>query len=582
MKGKRNSLKRKLLRTSVGVTAVLMLVVFGTFFQYYMHFQKKILDEQVRILSENVVERVNSAFSSLDDISLQLSTNSYIVQTMQQLMGDSSTDNVFEDDLRMTQYLQSFIWSYIIRGDVATRICIYNQNGDFLNTGSSAYSATDIQRYIAAERLEELNSQFARGDKVIWQVHAEDPLWKGANGYVCAIREIRDTQILSSPPLGYVEVQLSLNKIEKTLLKLRQEDFALQVEEAATGMVVIEDSAMMPGVQSRFTCELPTENGVLLCRLFSGGSMLYQARNTMLIALVMVFVILVLIMAVALHQGIGRVMQPLLELFEQTRQSGLQELPPSQRGPVLYDEVTGLRQAFEEMLASLRHSSDELVAAQTGKMRAQLLAMQAQTDPHFIHNTLAVIASLAREGRVEKAEDVITRLSAMIRYSTSFEQPVCTMKQEIEHLQNYLELLSIRYEECFVYSISGNGMTSECQVPRFITQPIAENSLRHSLKYTEYPWEITVRCEVNAYEWRIILCDSGQGITAEKSSEVMQQIAIAIRSGVDNLVEQLKIGKLSLLNIAARLYLNYGDEMVFCIGPDETGGTKVILGGSIR
>lgn len=48
------------------------------------------------------------------------------------------------------------------------------------------------------------------------------------------------------------------------------------------------------------------------------------------------------------------------------------------------------------------------------------------------------------------------------------------------------------------------------------------------------------------------------------------------------MVEQLKIGKLSLLNIVARLYLNYGDDMVFCISPGESGGTKVILGGNIQ
>ena len=62
----------------------------------------------------------------------------------------------------------------------------------------------------------------------------------------------------------------------------------------------------------------------------------------------------------------------------------------------------------------------------------------------------------------------------------------------------------------------------------------------------------------------------------------MQQIAREIQGGVDNLVEQLKIGKLSLLNIVARLYLNYGDDMVFCISPGESGGTKVILGGNIQ
>lgn len=138
---KRNSLSSKLLRTSIVVTAILILIVFSMFFQYYMKIQKTIQDEQMRMLSENVTARADSAFVSLDDIALQLSTNSYITETMRTLLEDDTSGDIFEEDLRLARYLQSFIWSYIIRSDVATRICIYNRNGDFLNTGSSADSA---------------------------------------------------------------------------------------------------------------------------------------------------------------------------------------------------------------------------------------------------------------------------------------------------------------------------------------------------------------------------------------------------------------------------------------------------------
>lgn len=66
---KRNSLSSKLLRTSIVVTAILILIVFSMFFQYYMKIQKTIQDEQMRMLSENVTARADSAFVSLDDIS---------------------------------------------------------------------------------------------------------------------------------------------------------------------------------------------------------------------------------------------------------------------------------------------------------------------------------------------------------------------------------------------------------------------------------------------------------------------------------------------------------------------------------
>lgn len=165
---KRNSLSSKLLRTSIVVTAILILIVFSMFFQYYMKIQKTIQDEQMRMLSENVTARADSAFVSLDDIALQLSTNSYITETMRTLLEDDTSGDIFEEDLRLARYLQSFIWSYIIRSDVATRICIYNRNGDFLNTGSSADSASSVRRYISTERLDRLDAQFLQGRPVVW------------------------------------------------------------------------------------------------------------------------------------------------------------------------------------------------------------------------------------------------------------------------------------------------------------------------------------------------------------------------------------------------------------------------------
>lgn len=381
---KRNSLSSKLLRTSIVVTAILILIVFSMFFQYYMKIQKTIQDEQMRMLSENVTARADSAFVSLDDIALQLSTNSYITETMRTLLEDDTSGDIFEEDLRLARYLQSFIWSYIIRSDVATRICIYNRNGDFLNTGSSADSASSVRRYISTERLDRLDAQFLQGQPVVWMVCAEDPLWQDSSGYICAVRQIRDSTILSSPPLGYVEVQLSLKRLEKSIVKLRQADYALSIIETETGIEVIEDSAIESGDSVRFIRETVTENGMLTCRLLGSGRVLYEARDTMLGALLIVSISLIVVMGIVLRQSIRRIIQPLLELFEQTRQSGIKEVSSIGSSQIQYDEVEGLRHSFEEMMASLRRSSDELVASQTSKIRAQLLAMQAQIDPHFI------------------------------------------------------------------------------------------------------------------------------------------------------------------------------------------------------
>lgn len=326
---------------------------------------------------------------------------------------------------------------------------------------------------------------------------------------------------------------------------------------------------------------MPIADTQLVLCVYSDAAAMRTGAVKMLGLLLLFGLAVVVLVATVEVRFVNRMTEPLLHLFEQVRENGTaKEFRLVASGKE--DELTELRDSFESMLEALQKSSDQLLGAQISKLRAQLLALQAQIDPHFIHNTLSVIVALAQEENFREVEEVAMRLSEIIRYSSSFDEPMCTLAQEIKHLENYLELLCVRYEDNFSYQISWDTENKNVRVPRFIAQPIAENALKYSLKQVDYQWNIKVECESDAYFWRLIVTDNGLGITQERADEIMKQTFHAINEGVDNLLEELKIGGLSLLNIAARLYLTYGDDMIFCICPAEEKGTKVILGGSIN
>ncbi len=574
---------------------VAVLLCSGAFFIYYLNSQTQTEQRQIETMSDTASAQIENSIYMLESIALQLSTNSYIAQNLDIIRTNNTSEG--DVDLVFLNEVNSFIWSYIVRTDVASRICIFDDSGTFISVGSSTTDAK-VSTYITSiSFLETLADGFAQGQLVQYFIYDEDRLSTQVDGgYISVIRAISDISTsLTAPISGYAEVQLSLSTIEKQFRQLEQDAYQFALYDADTGAFLAGDDTFF--VQEDFAAygqsegvysyqdgflsvkEIRDVSFVLL--VYSDAAAMRTSASRMFGLLLLFSFTVIALVATVEVRFVNRMTEPLLNLFDQVRQNG------TAKGVLVLsegkeDELTELRASFESMLNALQQSSDQLLGAQISKLRAQLLALQAQIDPHFIHNTLSVIVALAQEENYQEVEEVALRLSEIIRYSSSFDEPMCTLSQEIKHLENYLELLCVRYEDNFSYEITWDTENKNVRVPRFIAQPIAENALKYSLRQMEDPWHITAQCESDTYHWRLIITDNGQGITQERADEIMKQTYHAINAGVDHLLEELKIGGLSLLNIAARLYLTYGDDMIFCICPAEEQGTKVILGGRMN
>lgn len=590
----KTGLRSRLTQGHIFILLIATFIFSSAFFWYYIISQTETEQRQLETVADTASAQIENSIFMLDSIAVQLSTNSYIAQALDTIQEMNMNDD--DADLFFLNEIDSFIWSYIVRTDVASRICIYDDTGTFIAVGSSV---TDAKTSTCANILffTELEDAFAQGSVVQYYVHEDDRLSTATDaGYISAIRAIRDINAsINAPTSGYAEVQLSLSAIEKQFRLLDQEAYQFALYDGETNAFLAGDdsflteealaeyaqSAQVVSYQGGFLQVVQIEDTELLLCVYNDASEL-RTNAARMVALLLLFVVTVIALVVLVEvRFVNRMTEPLLNLFEQVRESGnAKDVRITSSGKE--DELTELRDSFESMLDALQKSSDQLMGAQISKLRAQLLALQAQIDPHFIHNTLSVIVALAQEEDYQQVEEVAMRLSEIIRYSSSFDEPMCTLAQEIKHLENYLELLCVRYEDNFSYQIAWDTENKNVRVPRFIAQPIAENALKYSLKQVDYQWNIQVECESDAYFWRLIVTDNGLGITQDRADEIMKQTFHAINEGVDNLLEELKIGGLSLLNIAARLYLTYGDDMIFCICPAEEKGTKVILGGRIH
>jgi sensor histidine kinase YesM len=116
------------------------------------------------------------------------------------------------------------------------------------------------------------------------------------------------------------------------------------------------------------------------------------------------------------------------------------------------------------------------------KTKAELEALQAKINPHFLYNSLNSIASLVHIDP-ERAEQMVMLLSRFFRYSTSVQhQYFHTIGEEIEMVTTYLEVEKVRFDERLNYQIRFTDESlPQSLIPRFLLQPLAENAIKHGI-----------------------------------------------------------------------------------------------------
>lgn len=131
---------------------------------------------------------------------------------------------------------------------------------------------------------------------------------------------------------------------------------------------------------------------------------------------------------------------------------------------------------------TLKAKEMDLVKLNQLKTEAELQALQAKINPHFLYNALNSIISLIHED-ANKAEDMTLKLSKLFRYSiNTLEENFSSIKDELEILNAYLDIEKVRFGNRIEFKIEVDDELLNHQIPRFLLQPLVENALKHGLK----------------------------------------------------------------------------------------------------
>ncbi len=208
---------------------------------------------------------------------------------------------------------------------------------------------------------------------------------------------------------------------------------------------------------------------------------------------------------------------------------------------------------------TIEEQADQLQKLESQASSAQLAMLRYQLNPHFLFNTLNSISTLVLLKQTERANAMLSRLSAFLRY-TLINEPTAqvTLAQEVETLKLYLEIEKMRFEDRLRPCFNIDPSVSGARLPSLLLQPLVENAIKYAVTPQEEGADITVTAQPVGENVRIVVSDTGPGLQAERPR-------MTLGTGV------------GLANIRERLVQAYGDRQSMETRSTAEGGFSVII-----
>lgn len=235
------------------------------------------------------------------------------------------------------------------------------------------------------------------------------------------------------------------------------------------------------------------------------------------------------------------------------------------------DEIGQLGKTFNQMLGRIRQLMDQSVQEQKKLRRTEMIALQEQIKPHFIYNTLDLIIGLLETNKNEDVIKMVEALGVFFRTSLSHGQEFISIKEEIEHIRNYLYIQRFRHGDKYNYEFDIDERLFSHKTIKLILQPLVENAIYHGIRELE---QVEGRIIIKGYLQNNLvyfdIIDNGLGMPAEKVDE----INLCLRGCKTEETEKRCFG---IRNVNERIQLAFGKEYGLAIKSAPGAGTRVTV-----
>ncbi|MFP7335942.1 sensor histidine kinase [Shouchella clausii] len=237
------------------------------------------------------------------------------------------------------------------------------------------------------------------------------------------------------------------------------------------------------------------------------------------------------------------------------------------------DEIGRLSHSFNQMLDHINEMINEITETQARKRQAELAMLQAQINPHFLFNVLnSIRMKVMRKGDDESAE-MISSLSKLLRMTIDKDKGMIPLQEEVEIVNDFVKLMNMRQREKVRLLIDVSAKANAEMIPRFILQPIIENSMIHGLN--QCAGTISLKAYSNEQCFFIIIKDNGQGMNEETLKQVRKSLTFQAEASMA--IHINGFSNLGISNVYERMRMTFADTFNMDIESVEGLGTKVVM-----
>jgi len=235
------------------------------------------------------------------------------------------------------------------------------------------------------------------------------------------------------------------------------------------------------------------------------------------------------------------------------------------------DEIGEFSTSFNHMLDRVHGMIEEVSHTHKRKRKAELAMLQAQINPHFLFNVLnSIRMKVFRFGDKESAK-MIQTLSKLLRWTIDHKEDKITFFDEIGLIYDYVNLMNMRQKNKIELEVEVTQEAYQQMVPRFLLQPLIENSIIHGLN--QGSGRILIKAEVYDDIFEIKISDNGEGMDASQLAGLNQ----SIRSSDSMKRSKKGFSSIGMTNVYERLQLSYRLKPDMMIDSRRDFGTTILI-----
>ena len=395
-----------------------------------------------------------------------------------------------------------------------------------------------------------------------------DDLEKGSIGTV--VMSV-DQKILSSICGNGTTRDNSINFIlnkEQTVISYPDEDF--------TGISVnpdlsIEEFVQVSGYLKYKKVALnqyeDADTGWIFCNAYDRDYMLKDVTRTqgMQIGITVLLLGFAFVLIFYTIRNMDTSVKSVVQGMQEVKKGNLDVVVPVQS----FDEIGTITDNFNEMTVKVRELIREVTEAEENQKNAEIRALEAQINPHFLYNTLDSINWMAIEKEEYEISKMIRNLGVILRYSVNKSNQIVTIRELADWLEKYISLQQMRFNDAFSYRLNIEEETYNRKVYKLLLQPFVENAIIHGFKEMESGGLLQIDIMPARHDQGIVVIieDNGKGMSQE------------MLKCFNNREEAIKDeGKsIGLHNAFSRMNMYYAEKASWNVSSMEGMGTVITL-----